>query len=158
MATIISSADVPELAGSRYPPPHDGPCRDRRVRRLADHVGVRQFGVNLCRMPPGTWSSQRHHHSHEDELLVMMTGEISLVDNDGERLLRPGDVVGFPAGDGNAHHLVNRSGADATFIAIGTDHAEDVCIYPDIGMKMLASLYFAGQNPYQTLAGDRWPS
>lgn len=151
MATIINSTDVPEVTGSRYPSPHDVPCRGRHVRRLAEPVGISQFGVNLCRIPPGVWSSQRHHHSHEDELLVMMSGEISLVDNAGERVLHPGDVVGFPAGDGNAHHLVNRSGADATFLAIGTDQADDVCTYPDIGMTLVNALYRVGENPYQTL-------
>ncbi len=157
MAKRVNLAEVPEVSGVRYPPPHDAPCNARLSRKLAPLVGVTQFGVNMARIPPGVWASQRHAHSHEDELVVMLTGRLVLIDDDGECELGPGDVVGHPAGDGNAHQLVNRSDADATYIVVGGHSDEDICTYPDIGMKTTADRYRTDRDPYRTLDGAPYP-
>jgi len=109
----IDPAAVPKSSGTRYPRPFDEPCRKRSWLRLGDAAGLTQFGVNLLRLPPGAWSSQRHWHSHEDEFVYVLRGEVVLVDDDGEVRLRPGDSAGFPAGDRNGHCLQNRSEEDA---------------------------------------------
>lgn len=157
MARIVASQDIPEATGSRYPPPHDSRCAARAARRLAPAVGVTQFGVNLTRLPPGAWASQRHAHSHEDELVLMLTGRLVLIDDDGEHELGPGDVVGHPAADGNAHQLVNRSDAEATYLVVGGHSDEDTVIYPDIGMKTTADRYRRDRDPYLTLDGMPYP-
>jgi len=84
----IVSAEVPVISGSRYPPPFDGPCRQRRSRRLGEAAGVSQFGVNLVELAPGAWSSQRHWHTHEDELIYILEGEVMLRTDAGEQALR----------------------------------------------------------------------
>ncbi|MBV8972437.1 MAG: cupin domain-containing protein [Sphingomonadaceae bacterium] len=155
MTNIVRVDDVAEATGSRYPPPHDAPCAARAVRRLGLAVGVEQFGVNLCRLPPGAHASLRHAHSHEDEVVLMLTGELALVDNAGERIVRAGDVMGHPAGNGDAHTLVNRSDADATFLAIGSRSADDVATYPDIGMMTSPGRYAGGG--YRRADGAPWP-
>lgn len=157
MAKCVNLDNVPEIVGTRYPPPHDAACRDRRSKSLAPLVGVSQFGVNLARIPPGAWASQRHAHSHEDELVVMLTGSLVLIDDDGERVLGPGDVVGHPAGDGNAHHLVNRSDADATYIVVGGRSDDDTCVYPDIAMRTTTARYRLDRDPYLTMDGVPYP-
>lgn len=124
---------LPELATTGYPPPLDRAVAGRSFRRLA--TGLDQFGVNRCTLKPGAWSSQRHWHSAEDELVYMLAGEAVLIEEGGETVLRPGDVAVFPRGVADAHHLVNRSDADAVFLAIGPDLAgEDRVVYPDVGM------------------------
>ena len=50
---------VPVVVGSGYPAPFDTPCAARARRRLGESSGLTDFGVNLLRLPPGTWSSQR---------------------------------------------------------------------------------------------------
>lgn len=121
--------------GSGYPPPHDGPCRDRERRPLGDAGGLTQFGVNLLTLNPGVWSSQRHWHAHEDEFVWVVEGEVVLIDEAGEMVLRPGDCAAFKAGDPNGHHLINRSNAPAKVLEIGTrDPERDSCDYPDIDM------------------------
>ena len=77
----IDKNKAPAGSGTRYPAPHDVPCRHRSWLRLGDAAGLTQFGVNLVRLPPGAWSSQRHWHEDEDELVVMLAGEAVLVDN-----------------------------------------------------------------------------
>jgi uncharacterized cupin superfamily protein len=42
--------------------------------------------------------------------------------------------AGFRANDGNGHHLINRSGAVAKILEVGTRTAEETAHYPDIGM------------------------
>ncbi len=67
MAKRIDLNLVPVVTGSGYPEPFDVPCAARARRRLGDAAGLTDFGVNLLRLPPGCWSSQRHWHSAEDE-------------------------------------------------------------------------------------------
>ena len=131
----IDLSAVPRRKGSRYPAPFDGPCRDRVRQAIGDAAGLDHFGVNLLRLPPGAWSSQRHWHSSEDEFTWVLEGEVVLMTDEGEEVLRAGDCAGFKAGDPNGHHLQNRSNAVATLLEIGSRRpSEDVCSYSDIDM------------------------
>jgi uncharacterized cupin superfamily protein len=109
----IDIAAVPERKGAGYPPPFDAPCADRVRQRLGNAGGLTDFGINLMRLPPGTGSSQRHFHSHEDEFVYVLEGELTLIEDGGETILRAGDCAAFPEGSGNGHHMINRSGAMA---------------------------------------------
>jgi uncharacterized cupin superfamily protein len=122
-------------SGSNYPEPFRDICLGATWRKLGDAVGLTDFGVNLSRLPPGKWSSQRHWHTHEDEFVIVLEGEVVLVENDGETILRAGDCAGWKAGVQNGHCLQNRSGADAVYLEIGSRKPdEDECDYPDIDM------------------------
>src|SRR6185312_6802234 len=103
----IDIAAVPERKGGGYPKPFNAPLAGRVRQRLGNAAGLKDFGVNLMRLPPGGWSSQRHWHSHEDELVYVLEGEVVLVEDGGETVLRAGDCAGFPKGSGNGHHLIN---------------------------------------------------
>src|SRR4051812_26473700 len=109
--------------GTGYPSPYDEPCRRRERKALGDAAGLTQFGVNLLRLPPGEWSSQRHWHSAEDEFVYVLAGEVTLVTNEGEEVLRSGDCAAFKAGDPNGHHLQNRSNADVLLLEVGNRDA-----------------------------------
>src|ERR1044072_4289489 len=109
----IDIDSAPKGSGTRYPPPFDAPCKARAWSRLGDAAGLTQFGVNLVRLAPGVWSSQRHWHAHEDEFVYVLDGELTLVTDEGEEILRAGECVGFPAGVANGHCLQNRSASDA---------------------------------------------
>lgn len=126
---------VPERTGTNYPDQFSGPMQGRIRQRLGDAAGLTQFGVNLLQLPPGGWSAQRHWHTHEDEFVYIVSGEVVLVTDDGEQVLRAGDCAGFPAGAPNGHHLVNRSDALAVCLEVGTRNPkEDGVDYPDIDM------------------------
>jgi len=126
---------APTRFGSAYPPPFDAPCRDRRRWKLGDVAGLTDFGVNLLRLAPGVWSSQRHWHTTEDEFLWVLSGEVVLVENEGETVLRVGDCAGFKAGVANGHHIQNRSGAEAVLLEIGSRMPDlDGAEYPDLDM------------------------
>ena len=140
----ITPADAPEGSGSRYPAPFNKPCLDRRWRRLSEVAGLTQFGVNLVTLGPGVWSSQRHWHSHEDEFVYMLEGELVLVTDAGEETLVPGDSAGFKAGVKDGHCLQNRSARDARFLVVGSRVAEDYGEYPDIDLKFAAGRYSGG--------------
>ena len=130
----------PSRTGSGYPAPYDEPCRERRVEKLGDAGGLTQFGVSRVTLPPGAWSSQRHHHSAEDELVYVLQGHPTFIDDVGERELSPGDVTAHPAGDGNGHHMVNRTEADVVFLVMGTRTPElDTATYPDIDLHLPAN-------------------
>ncbi len=125
---------APAGSGSGYPAPFDQPCRGRSFKRLGEAAGLNQFGVNLVRLAPGAWSSQRHWHMLEDEFLYLLEGEAVLVTDAGEEVLRPGDSAGFKAGVRDGHHLQNRSAADTVFLVVGSRNDADHGEYSDIDM------------------------
>jgi len=134
MAKRIDAAGVEAIVGTLYPSPYDEPCRARERRRLGDAAGLTQYGVNLLRLPPGAWSSQRHWHTKQDEFIYVLKGEVTLVTDAGAEVLRVGDCAGFTAGDTNGHCLQNRSAADAEVLEVGTRLADDAAYYSDIDM------------------------
>lgn len=129
--------DIPGLApvklGSDYPPPFDEPAAGRVIRDVAKAGGATDWNANHVVLPPGGWSSQRHWHAGEDEIVVILTGEATLVDDDGRHPMRAGDIAVFPKGDGNGHHLINESDADCAILALGVPEASLVT-YPDIDL------------------------
>ena len=144
----IDLNSTPEHRGTRYPAPFDLPCRERVWRRLGDAAGLTQFGVNLVRLPPGTWSSQRHWHSHEDEFVYVLRGALTLVTDAGEETLAAGDCAGFKGGVPDGHCLQNRSAVDAEFLVIGSRIDADYGEYPDIDLKFIAGRY-SGQGGFR---------
>ena len=130
----IDLATVPEHKGTGYPPRFSAPCAGRIRQRLGNAGGLTDFGVNLMRLPPGNWSSQRHWHSHEDEFVYVLEGEVILIEDGGETLLKAGDCAAFPKGTGNGHHLVNRSGRVAVYLEVGSRHPADVTTCSDVDM------------------------
>jgi uncharacterized cupin superfamily protein len=145
----IDVAAAPQGSGTRYPPPFDVPCRGRRWTRLGDAAGLTQFGVNLVRLAPGVWSSQRHWHTHEDEFVYVLEGEVTMVTDAGEEILRAGDSAGFKAGARDGHHFQNRSPADVVLLAVGTRDEADAGEYPDIDLKFDAGRYAEGGGGYR---------
>ncbi|OGA10806.1 MAG: transcriptional regulator [Betaproteobacteria bacterium RIFCSPHIGHO2_12_FULL_69_13] len=131
----IDVTAVPARRGSGYPKPFDAPCSARTRRRLGEAGGLRPGdGVNLMTLPPGGWSSQRHWHSDEDEFVYLLEGEVTLVENGGETLMRAGDCAAFPKGTGNGHHLINRSSAIAVYLEVGSRNPNDLTTCSDIDM------------------------
>ena len=133
----LDLSTLPVRTESGYPPPHDQPIANQRLGvEVARSAGFKGFGAWKVTVEPGGWSSQRHWHTHDEELIVMLSGELVLVEDQGETVLAPGDIAVFPPGVANAHHLINRSSAPASFFSAGTDEdARDICSYPDIGMQ-----------------------
>jgi uncharacterized cupin superfamily protein len=140
----IDPDTAPSGSGSRYPAPFDAPCRGRSWRRLGEAAGLTHFGANLVRLPPGAWSSQRHWHSHEDEFVYVLNGELVLVTDEGEETLQAGDCAGFPAGVPNGHCLQNRSERDAEFLVVGSRSDADHVEYSDIDMQFMPGRYSGG--------------
>ena len=132
----IDVKSVPERRGSGYPAPFHEIAKDRTRKPLGDAGGLTQFGVNLLTLPPGAGSSQRHWHSSEDEFVYVLSGELTLVTNKGEEILRAGDCAAFPKNDGDGHQLLNKSQAPAMCLEIGTRSMDDVTLYSDIDMMI----------------------
>jgi uncharacterized cupin superfamily protein len=128
---------APTSFGASYPAPYDQQCIGRRRWALGDAAGLTQFGVNLLRLPPQQWSSQRHWHLAEDEFVYVLEGEVVLVTDAGEQVMRPGDCAAFPAGVADGHHLQNRSDTEAVVLEMGSRRPdEDAGAYPDIDLAL----------------------
>ena len=110
---------IPQTNATGYPPPFDAPVQGRWYRRLAPPSGLTDFAASHVVLKPGAWSSQRHWHDDEDEMLVMIAGTALLVEDDGRTPVHPGDILVWPKGSTNGHHLINESDTDCVFVALG---------------------------------------
>jgi uncharacterized cupin superfamily protein len=142
---------IPQTNATGYPPPFDEPVRGRWYRRLAPPAGITHFGASHVTLKPGAFSSQRHWHADEDELVVMLRGEAVLIEDDREALLRAGDVAAFAAGKRDGHHLHNRGDTDCVFVAIGAGPRQSGGEYSDIDMRFTPAGYeHKDGTPYAT--------
>ena len=134
--TIIDKTKVPVKTGSIYPAPYAAMMAGRSSLRLGDAGGLTQFGVNLVTLEPGALSSLRHWHLAEDEFVMVTLGECTLVQDEGEALMRPGDCAAFPANTPNGHHFINRSTAPASFLVVGSKARREVATYSDVDLRV----------------------
>ena len=127
----VDLSAIPERVGSDYPPPHDVEVGTRRQRAVGVAGGLTQFGVQHVTLPPGALSSLRHWHEEQDEFAVVLSGHPTLIEDEGETQLAPGDCLCWPKGRENGHHLINRTDSPAVLIAVGTRTPTEVCWYSD---------------------------
>ena len=145
-------AVVSETNFTSYPEPHRAVNSMRYYRRLGDHAGLKNFGVNLTRIIPQGQSSYRHAHSRQDEFIYVLEGEVVLETNEGAQTLTAGMCAGFPAGTGDAHRFINRSALDAMLLVIGDRSSGDEITYPDVDMH--AVLGPDGRYKFSTKSGE----
>ena len=132
----LDPATVPVRVGSTYPEAFRAPVAGRMKQRLGDAAGLKNFGVNLVRIPPGVASTQRHWHTRQDEFVYILKGELVLVTDAGEQVLTAGMAAGFPANSGDGHVLINRSDRDAVYLEVGDRSEGDEVEYPDIDLAI----------------------
>jgi uncharacterized cupin superfamily protein len=133
---VIDPTKVPVKAGSIYPEPYAGMMKGRSSLRLGEAGGLTQYGVNLVMLEPGAMSSLRHWHLHEDEFVLVTEGECTLVQDNGETVMRTGDCAAFPAGSPDGHHFLNRSDKVAKFLVVGTKAPREVATYSDVDLRV----------------------
>ncbi len=133
----IDIAKVPVDTRTGYPAPFNQVVEGRLRKRLGNAVGLDQFGVNLTTLRPGAATALRHWHEKEDELVYILEGEVALIEDAGETVLKPGDAAGFKANVKNGHHLVNKSTRDVVLLEIGTRSKHERAEYPDIDMQVI---------------------
>ena len=137
-SAALPARDVEAKVGTTYPEKFRKEVASRSKRVLGDLFGLTNYGVNLVDLEPGGWSAQRHWHTREDEFIYVISGELTLVTDDGEQLLTPGMIAGFPAGAANGHHLINKSDSVASYLEIGDRIAEDEVYYPDVDLQLVS--------------------
>ncbi len=126
-----------------YPEPYRSRVLPREKRRLGDALGLRKIGVNRTTLPPGKESSMRHWHTHEDEFVFVLEGEVVLRTEAGEQVLTAGMCGGFPAGAEDGHQLINRSKSPAVYLEVSNRDPEDTVYYSDPDVDLIANPPFA---------------
>ena len=120
--------------GSGYPEPYRSRCLPREKRQLGNAFGLTKIGINHTILPPGKESSMRHWHTHEEEFIYVLSGEVVLITDSGEQVLEPGMCAGFPLGTGDGHQLVNRGSVPAVYLEISNRDPQDKAHYPDVDL------------------------
>ena len=135
--TVVAKQAPLRARASNYPDIYAKRFDGRDKRPLGDLFGLKNFGVNLTRLAPGAASALRHAHSRQDEFVYVLAGTPTLITDEGETLLAAGMCTGFPAGTGNAHHLVNRGDEDVWYLEVGDRTVGDVGSYPDDDLQAI---------------------
>jgi uncharacterized cupin superfamily protein len=135
-APAFDPRDLEEVAATGYPEPFRSRVAGRHRRKLGDHAGLKNFGVNLTRLDPGSESSMRHWHEKQDEFIYVIEGELTLVSEAGRQKLRPGMAAGFPAGKADGHQLINETDRPALYLEIGDRMPGDSASYPDVDLAV----------------------
>lgn len=132
---IIDPATIDFVAGAGAYPEEYRPLVSGRAKKvIGDVLGLKNYGINIVKLKPGGCSSVRHWHARQDEFIYVIEGELTIVDDDGEHVLRAGMVAGFPGGVENGHHMFNRTEADAVFIEVGDRLPGDKVDFPDVDL------------------------
>jgi len=130
----IDPMSLQPRTGSGYPEPYRSRCLPREKRALGDAFGLTKIGINQTILPPGKESSMRHWHTHEEEFIYVLSGELVLITDAGEQTLRPGMCVGFPLDTQDGHQLVNRGSQDAVYLEVSNRDPRDGAHYPDVDL------------------------
>ena len=133
----VNVSDVDRVESTSYPEPFRKEVAGRTKRVLGDLFSLKNFGVVLVDLVPGAWSAQRHWHTEEDEFVYVVSGELTLVTDEGDTLLTEGMVSGFAAGRANGHHLINKSASPASFLVVGDRRSGDEAHYPDVDLQFI---------------------
>ena len=133
----LDPAAVTGVSRSSYPEPYRSRVLPREKRRLGDALGLTRIGINQTTLPPGKESSMRHWHTHEDEFVYVLEGEVVLRTEVGEQLLTAGMCAGFPAGSADGHQLVNRSDRPAVYLEVSNRDGEDTGHYSEPEVDLL---------------------
>lgn len=130
----LDLSKVPVKTGSIYPEPYAKEMAGRSSLRLGQAGGLTQFGVNIVSLEPGAKSSLRHWHLNEDEFVMILSGECTMVEDAGPVVMRPGECAAFPAGVPNGHQFINHTDAEARFLVIGTKAPVETATYSDVDL------------------------
>lgn len=136
---LAAARTPPRTRPSNYPAPFASRMAGRHKHPLGDLFGLSNFGVNLTRLAPGAVSALRHAHSRQDEFVYILQGHPTLHTDEGMTPLAPGDCAGFPAGDGNAHRLVNNTDEEVVYLEVGDRTAGDEATYPDDDLQAFST-------------------
>lgn len=151
----IDLSKAPAVTGTGYPAPYRAAVEGRSRKRIGEAGGLTQYGVNLTTLTPGAASAHRHWHLNEDEFVFILSGEATLVEDEGETLLRAGDAAAFPAGAANGHHLLNRSDRDVVFLEVGTRAEMETVEYSEPAIDLRA-INDGGRWRYVRRDGSDW--
>jgi len=133
-APALDPMTLEPRTASGYPEPYRSRCLPREKRQVGNALGLTTIGINHTILPPGKESSMRHWHTHEEEFVYVLSGEVVLITDVGEQTLQAGMCAGFPLGTRDAHHLVNRGVVPAVYLEISNRHPEDKAHYPDVDL------------------------
>jgi uncharacterized cupin superfamily protein len=153
---VIDPRKVPVKTGTIYPEPYAAMMNGRSSLRLGEAGGLTQYGVNLVMLEPGAMSSLRHWHHNEDEFVWIVEGDCTLVQDQGETVMRPGDCAAFPAGDPDGHHFVNRTDKVAKFLVVGTKAPQETAVYADVDMMVHMTTGLGGKAEFTYKDGTPW--
>jgi uncharacterized cupin superfamily protein len=101
--------------------------------RLFTVAKSKNLMFDLRLLNPGQYSFPYHFHRNAEELMMVISGSMTLRSPDGFEIINKGDIVFIETGDKGAHQFFNHTGEPCTYLDIRTFLGLDVVEYPDSG-------------------------
>lgn len=100
-------------------------------------IGARKLGYRVLLLPPGKKFCPMHAHAVEEEVFIVLEGEVTLRTPRGDYLCRQGDVIAFPCGDAGAHQVYNTTDRPCRIFMLGMEDPNEVAYYPESNKLLL---------------------
>ncbi len=101
--------------------------------RLGKRLGGQMLGASIYELDAGQKSFPYHFHRANEEMLLVVEGEVTVRTPNGEHLAHPGDTMIFPRGPDGAHQLINHTDSVSRVIMFSTLVEPEIAQYPDSG-------------------------
>jgi uncharacterized cupin superfamily protein len=101
--------------------------------RLFSVVKSKNLVFDLRLLNPGQYSFPYHFHRNAEELMMVLSGSMTLRTPDKFEIVNTGDIVFIEMGETGAHQFFNHTDQPCTYLDIRTLLTIDVVEYPDSG-------------------------
>ena len=131
-----------------------GPGIGGRMADVGRTLGSQRIGLTIQTIPPGNWSSRRHRHLFQEEILVVMAGSGTLHHGEERIAVGPGDAVCYLPGDPEPHAFENTGAEDLVIWAFGDRVQHEIAVYPDQGIAFVEGL--GAEFPLDAARASDW--
>lgn len=103
------------------------------IPRLSKVTDAKQLIFDIRKLNPEKYSFPYHYHHNSEELMYVISGEMTIRTPGKFEIIKSGEIVFFELGETSAHQFYNHTDSPCVYIDIRTNMGYDVTEYPDSG-------------------------
>jgi len=110
------------------------------VPRLSGICNSKHLVFDMRQLEPGMYSFPYHFHRIAEELMLIISGSLTLRSAEGFKIINKGELVFFEAGETGVHQFYNHDEVSCVYLDIKTNFGIDIVEYPDSGKVNISPL------------------
>ncbi|MCD8063380.1 cupin domain-containing protein [Akkermansia sp.] len=110
------------------------------VKPIIEETDAGKCSASFVEVEPGQFAYGYHYHEVNEEIFYIIRGHAVVRTPEGEKNLKAGDAIAFPASPEGAHVIRNGSATEKlVYLDAGTRLMPDVVHFPDTHTGMVCS-------------------